>query len=487
MMLSAAQALVVAAGYAVHAVSSRALDPADYGRFVVALSIAGWAKVLLAAFLVPGMSKIVSEEHARLGGVLRRVGQWHALTALVAAALFILAAPRIALAFGDEDLTVLLRIVGMELPAWAALALWTALLSSILSYGDSAMLVALYGIGRLVGAWLLVGTGFGVVGATVGVALGSFAAGGAGALLIRRARRALAEAPCPGAGRRTLAWAAVSLPSALGMVTLSTLDLWLVKALLADAALTGIYGAAFTISRVPSFLVHGVLGVIFPRISHALASRNTQLSTSIGERSLRLLLLVFLPLNAIGLACAPEVLASLLGPRYAAAAGILSLLLPAVTMLAAMKVLFTMLAAADQPGRRLVCVSALLPVHIAASFLMIRVWGMHGAALASLLVLGAGAATGFVMVRHALGVAFPLRTLVTCLAAGLAVWGAGSLWTAPGIVLAIAKAAVLSLVYLALLAIMRELRAEDIATARQLLPLRFGGAGRKSPPRAART
>ena len=60
--LSASHATLLVFGFAVHAVVSRLLDRTDYGRFVVALSAGTWLKVITLAVVVPGLSKIVSED-----------------------------------------------------------------------------------------------------------------------------------------------------------------------------------------------------------------------------------------------------------------------------------------------------------------------------------------------------------------------------------------------------------------------------------------
>jgi O-antigen/teichoic acid export membrane protein len=284
-----------------------------------------------------------------------------------------------------------------------------------------------------------------------------------GSLLSLRSR--VPTEPYPPMVRRSLAWAAMTLPSGIGVMTLLTLDMWLVKPLVGGAA-AGIYGAAFAVSRLPDVMVQGLLGAVFAKVSHALAEGKTAVARSVAVEAMRFVLVVFAPVCALTACSSGAIVRVLYTSKYSDAAPLLTILVAAICFGAAFKLTLQLLAAADRPGPRLAFVVALLPVSLALNVFLIRRYGLIGAAWASMITMVAGTAVGVVFVYRFLGVWPPLWTALRCGAAAAVAYGVGLQWM-PGGALVIVKLALLGLLYLGLLAALGEIKADDLRAVRR--------------------
>jgi O-antigen/teichoic acid export membrane protein len=241
--------------------------------------------------------------------------------------------------------------------------------------------------------------------------------------------------------------------------------MWLVKPLVGDAA-AGIYGAAFAASRLPDIMSQGLTGAVFAKVSHALAEGKIAVARSVAVGAMRFVLVVFTPICALT-ACSSEAIIRILYTRkYIEAAPLLTILVAAICLGAAFKLLLQLLAAADRPGQRMAFVVALLPVSLALNVLLIRHYGLLGAAWASMITMAAGVAVGIVFVFRFLGVWPPVWAALRCGAAAAVACGLGLCWM-PGGALVLVKLALLGLLYLGLLALLGEIGAGDLGAVRR--------------------
>jgi len=465
MLLTLGQLALVAFGYAVHILGSRRLSQVDYGRFVVVLAAATWIRVGLSSLIVPGISKIVSENHGRLRAALRAAAGWHwAMAGACCVALLALSRP-IARAMGDSALTPLLIVAALELPFFAAFTLARYLLIAVRHYVAASATLTVYSIARAAGACALILITGKAVGATIGLSAGSVLGGAVGMWLLLSLRSRLPSEPYPPMVRRSLSWAAMTLPSSLGVITLLTLDMWLVKPLVGGAA-AGIYGAAFAVSRLPDVMVQGLLGAVFAKVSSALAEGKTAVARTVAAGAMRFVMVVFMPVCALTACSAGAIVRILYTDKYAEAAPLLAILVAAICFGAAFKLTLQLLTAADRPGPRLAFVVALLPLSLALNVILIRRYGLIGAAWASMITMAVGVAVGVVFVYRFLGLWPPLWTALRCGAAAAVVYGLGLLWM-PGGALVIVKLALLGLLYLGLLAALGEIGAGDLRAVRR--------------------
>ncbi len=460
MFLTTANALQILLAYSVHLVAGRTLPEATYGSFVVVLSIIAWTKNLHRAVLIPGLQKAVSEEHSRLASALSVARKVYVPFTLILLAVFLGLTPVLGRIFGDRSLVFLLVLSSAEIPFCALETLGRRLFNALRRYTTEALLMVVFSFTRALVACALILIGFGAAGGVGGLAMGSVAAGVLAWFLLVREKRRQPASHYPPMLRRSLSWTAVSVPMIFGWTTLGVVDLWLVKGLLEDATLVGIYGAAYTISRLPQFLNQGLAGAVYPRVSGLLAAGRKTQARSASRESLRLVIVIFTPICCLVASSATDLASLLFTARYACAGPPLALLIFANGLLAYLVLNLSLIAATDRPGVRMSIVLALLPVVVVLNLLFIPVWGLIGASAASLIGLGLGTVVTAWIVYRLLALSPPGWTLLRCGLCGAVIFLAGRLWSVTGWWL-LGEMALLGLGYLLLLFLLGELRRED--------------------------
>ena len=184
---------------------------------------------------------------------------------------------------------------------------------------------------------------------------------------------------------------------------------------------------------------------------------------------MRFLLIILTPICVLAAGSAREVMALLFSAPYGEAGGLLTTLVAAVSCAAGMKVMLSLLAAADRPGKRSLLVVGLLPAGVALNLWLTHRMGPSGAATATLITMATGVTLGAALVYRYIGALPPMLTALRCGLAGGAVLGLGLLWRADGL-LVVPKLAALGLLYVVLLFVLRELGAGEVrSTLRAVL------------------
>lgn len=472
LFLSLATATAILGGYVFHVVAARWLPTAEYGSFVVVLSIITWAENLQGAAL-SGAAKAVSEDHRRIHSALRFSVKWFLPSGLIVGFLLLAAAPFIASGLGDHVLMALLILAAAEIPLTAVLRM-TARFSGVMRrYAMSSAINSVYALGRTVFGSALIVLGLGAFGGIAGQLAATALAAGIGVFLLLRAIRGLEKVDYPQMLGRSISWAGYSSVYAVAISTLIAMDMWCVKALIPDAAQAGFYGAAFALARTPKFLMQAVTGAVFPRVSLALAQGNTQLAAGVTKEAFRILIIVFVPLCVLVGESASEVVNFLFSDRYSSAGPPLIILMTALSVYALFQLLLSLTVAADRPGLRTAFALGLVPVGLSLNFLLIPVYGINGAAAATLLTMLIGVLAALPMVLKYTGAGIPFKSIIKCGVSGLLVYAAASLWTAQGWFL-IPKFAVMGISYIVLLIIMGELGKKELQSVVDAVPGRAG-------------
>ncbi|MEE9293703.1 MAG: polysaccharide biosynthesis C-terminal domain-containing protein [Phycisphaerae bacterium] len=481
-LLSLASAAAVLLGYGVHVVAARWLTPVSYGRFVIVVSVIALIKNLQGSLLLPGLFKSVSEDHRRLGAALGVAVRWYSAASIGLLVLVLIAAPVLGLAFGDAALMGLFMLAAIELPFSAMMNLGDRLLKGLRRYGVVATMMATYSVTRTCGACVLILLGVGVAGGVVGLALGSIVAGALAFFLLVRERKLMPSEPYPPMLRRALSWTAMAIPTVSARAALMAMDLWMVKAMMDDPVAAGLYGVAYTVSRLPHFITQGLVGAVFPRVSGALAEGSNALARSVSAEAMRLLIIVFVPICVLVAGSASEIAAFLFSAKYAGAGAPLSLLIISMSCSAYLSLMLALIAAADHPGVRMAVVVALLPVGAGLNLLLIPRLGLEGAATASLITLGLGAVIAGLLAYSYVRAVPPLWSCLRCVTAGGVVYAMGRAWAPTGWSV-IGKLAALGTLYLVVLFLLREFQKEDLSVIRRAI-LRSSASPGSAPSRA---
>jgi len=464
--MSAHHASLLISNALVLIVSARLLSTAAYGRFMIAMLLLSWMTSVISSVVLPGLRKIVSEDAGRFPAALGCAARWYLPVVGLLTVAFCALSPVLSSAFRDPALAGLFLLAGLQIPFVSAICLGKQLLGGVRQFARASLTGTSRALLGAIAACALLLLGRGPTGAMLGLWVG--AAGGAAVsvwLLLRQRRRA-PHTPYPPMSKRVRHWTAVSLPRTVGMRTVESLDIWLVKALLPASGAAGLYAAAYALARLPLFLVHGLGDAVFPRVSGALEQGDRRLARSIAVEAMRFVMVLFIPISFITAGAAGEIVTLLFSGRYAEAAPSLIVLTPAIFLAGLTHCSLRLVAAAGRPGLAMLVTLALLAIAATGNVLLILHVGMLGAAVASLVTFAGGAAAGTALAYRLLGVLPPARTILRCVVAGAAAGLLAWLWPASGW-LVVAKLIAAGLLYLAILLALRELKTEDLGTIKR--------------------
>ncbi len=445
-LLSAAHASVLVSNAAVRIAAGRALSVEWYGRLVIVLLVLTWARSVVGSVVLPGLEKAVSEDERRLRQGLGLALRWYAPAVLLATVALLLASRPLSAWLGDPLMVPLFWIAAFQVPFIGLVCAGQRLLSGMRRFMASASVKASYACLGAVATLAFLYLGFGARGAVFGVFVGVAAAGLLAAFLLGRENRRIPSVHYGPLARRVRYWTTVSVPTTLVFAALMTADMWLVKGMVDDPRAAGIYGVAYSLSRLPLFMLYGLAGAVFPRVSMEVAGGRAERAGAAATEALRFLLILFLPVCAVMAGSAREIAVFLFSSRYADSALPLLILAPGIALAALMHMGFQFVAASDRPGTRLAALVGLLACGLGLNWLLIPRWGTAGAAAASSATFALGAAVALLLGRRWVPFRMPPMTLLRCGLGGGLVFAVARLWPTDGPLLLV-KLALLGLLY----------------------------------------
>ena len=467
------------AGYIIHAALGRILGPADYGRYGIVVTLTTMIIMLIGNGIPTAMSKYLSEiiESApgKILGIKRQARRLQMIVMSVVTVIFFLAAPLISWALRDPSLTPLFQLSSLIIPAFAAASFYFFYYTGLHFFRLQAFLKTVRALARIV---FIIGFAYffgteGAVSGYIAAPLTVFAI----ALLADIFYTHKFFPATKAAGVKTELFSARTLLQYAWPLTLFllfyefilTLDLYFVKSLLGSDYLTGIYNAAITVGRIPYYLFYALTIILLPAISKTSAERNHAESQALVNKSLRLLLLLLVPMVTLLVAYAPAALAFFYGPQYVAAAVPMSIFAVGVGFLTVFYVLSFALNGAGYVKTPMWLAFAGLSVMIALNLSLIPRFELVGAAF-SVTIASFILAVGILIFtwKH-FRVRLSLWSIVGSALAAAAI-AIASRFLPDGSPLFLVSGSILFIGYFFLLYILRVLTPEDLAPFRKLLP-----------------
>ncbi|NOY90080.1 MAG: oligosaccharide flippase family protein [Deltaproteobacteria bacterium] len=484
--IAGAKMYFIVAAYAVQLVLPRLLTPERFGLFATAMGgIAMLDNVLIAA-TIQSVSKFISEEEDRAGSILRQaLGIQLVVGGLFAAAVFF-GAPYIASFLLDDALTPLLRVAAAVVFSYAIYAALVGSLNGRHLFTKQASLDVTFSTlragGILGGAALL---GIGALGA-----IGGFAVAAVSITLV-----ALFVVGLGSRGRRLpmKTWFAFMAPIWIYQGFLNgvlQIDVQVLKRSLAEIALAGgatsvaaselasryvgFYRGAQTFAFVPYQLILSMTFIVFPMVSKAMAAGDHEQVRATIRGAMRFSLLTLLAVAAPIAGAADGVIRVAYPEAYLAGAPALGVLVFGIAAFALFVISATVLSSAGKPGLAAIIAGVSLVIVVVANrVLVMRTNGGEAALPAAALGTSIGTFTALLLAGSAVFVRFktfiaPSTALRGALAAAAA-YAAAHFVPHASRLSAIGALAVGFFVFLAALAILREISKQDIAAARKIL------------------
>jgi stage V sporulation protein B len=331
--LTVAEVLFNLSGYVIHAVAGRVLGPADYGRYSLVITLTTVIVILIGNGIPTAMSKYLSEafekDPAMVPAIKRQGVRLQLLLMGSVTAAFFLAAPAIAWMLRDPTLTPLFRLSAFIIPAFAASSFYFYYFTGLHLFKHQAALKMFRSVMRIAVTVSLVVL-FRLYGAVAGYILAPLLTFLLGLYLDRKEYRknyaAIEDKSLEFPWRKLLNYAWPLTLFMLFYELFVSVDLYLVKGLLRDDALTGYYNAAITLGRIPHYLFYALSIVLLPALAKMSSEKNLEEMSRLMTQSLRYAGIVLLPTFVLLFAYAEPAVILLFGPEYAPAAPSLQVL-----------------------------------------------------------------------------------------------------------------------------------------------------------------
>lgn len=383
-------------GFIIHSILGRILGPADYGRYGLVVTLTTMIIVLIGNGIPTAMAKYISEIFETNPQIVLRIKkQAIILQSLIVGTItliFFFSADIISALLGDPTLAPLFRFSTLIIPAFAAASFYFSYYTGLHKFNTQASLKSIRSVLRII---FVVGMTFffGLNGSISGYFLAPLSVFIIAYLIDRfRITPDLEKQKTASVGQDinfdwhklvNYGWQVVVF--FLAYELLISIDLYMVKAILHDDALTGIYNASLTVGRIPYYIFYAMTIFLLPMVSKASTNNNFKNAKSIINNALRIMLILLVPMVILMSAYASEILQLLYGKKYLAGAVPMAVLVYGVGFLTIFYVLSFAMNGAGKTKTVMWISSIGLVINTIANFFLIHKMGILGSAWATTL------------------------------------------------------------------------------------------------------
>ncbi len=270
-------------GYIIHSGVGRILEPTDYGKYGLVITLTTMIIVLIGNGIPTAMSKFLSEvfesNPAMVSVIKRKTVFLQTFLIGIVTLLFFLLAPIISNILKDPSLTHLFRISTLIIPAFAMASFYFYYFTGIHKFNLQAILKTIRSIAKVIFilslAWF-----FKLKGSIIGYVLAPFSVFIIAWILDifwiskKYPKNSTENISVHFPAKKLFNYAWPFTLFLLFYEIMISIDLYMVKALLQDNFLTGIYNGALTVGRIPYYLFYALTIVLLPSISKLNAQKN---------------------------------------------------------------------------------------------------------------------------------------------------------------------------------------------------------------------
>ena len=467
-------------GYLIHSFVGRILGPADYGRYGLVVTLTTMVIILIGNGIPTAMSKYISEifeTNPRLVLVIKRkaiIMQSILITILTGA--FFFSAPLIANVLGDPSLTQLFRISTLIIPTFAAASFYFSFFTGLHKFNTQSMQKILRSIFRVVAiiglTWY-----FKVPGSIYGYAISA-----AGVFLVgffvdqTNHTRALKKAAktqdlsleSDFENKKLLNYAWQIIIFFLAYELLISIDLYLVKGILHDDYLTGIYNAALTVGRIPYYIFYALTIMLLPVISKTTSENNHSETNSVISQSLRLMVILLIPSVILMSQFAKPIIKLFYSSKYILAAEPMAILAYGVGFLTIFYVMSFVLNGAGKTKIPMWISIFGVIVNSILNYIFIKRYGLNGSAIATTITSFITMLMILYFIQRDFGVMIHLKSMLKMSFAGLVMFIASTFFS-QGTFIFLLWSTILFALYLLILFLLKEITNQDIDYLKQIV------------------
>lgn len=449
--------------FLVHSYLGRRLGPIDYGIFGVVTTFLLWIETPLEGGLPFALRKFAAGDSQLMPAIARAALRGQTVFAGAIFALVMLTAPWIAQLLHDPQLTYPLRLASIDIPIYAFYLSYIAILNSSSSYSKQAYGMITYALTKVVLILVLVKLGFGIGGALVGNITASVM-GLAAAMKLAGHLEKRGSFP-------TMKLAAYGQSTALfrtGFALLMGVDLFAVRAITQVGESVGYYAAASTIARSTFYLFVAIGSAVLPAIAQAAACNDSKMVNRHVRQSLRLHMIMLMPLTAIISGTAVGSLNTLYSSRFMPGASALTVLVIGTMVYGFMDALCNALISVGDTKTPIRCVVVSLILAVILNSFLIPQFGVLGAAISSTVTAAIGFLILAILCTRKLGSLVDPISATKIMATSALVLAIGKLLPVHGLQLVGLCFGLVS-VYVGILLVLKEITLADLGKARSII------------------
>lgn len=467
-------------GYIIHSFVGRILGPADYGRYGLVVTLTTMVIILIGNGIPTAMAKYISEifqTNPRLVLVIKRKALL--LQSVIIGAItviFFFSAPLISKVLGDETLIPLFRISTLIIPAFAAASFYFSFYTALHKFNVQSILKTLRSIMKVV-AIVGLAYAFGVPGSIVGYATAALSVFVIAFSLdqlkytkeIKKAAKTQdLSLQSEFETKKLLNYAWQVILFFLAYELLISIDLYLVKGILHDDYLTGIYNAALTVGRIPYYIFYALTIMLLPVISKSTSENDHKQTNSVISQSLRLMTILLIPSVILMSQFSRPIIKLFYSPKYLDAAYPMSILAYGVGFLTIFYVMSFVLNGAGKTKIPMWISIFGVIVNTVLNYFFIKAYGLAGSAIATTITSFATMIAILYFINKDFGVLIKFKSLCKMTVAGIAMYFA-SLFFSQGTFVFLLWSAILFAGYLLILYALKEIAQDDILYLKQII------------------
>jgi len=464
--LMATQIVFLASGYIIHFGLGRYLGPELYGTFGLVLSFVSIYQVLIHSGTANAVSKYVAENKELAGSIKNKALKFQGAFSLVVAVFFVSIASLIANLLKDATLTNYIRFTAIFVPVFALYSVYMGLLNGIRAFGKQAKISIVHSIAKLLVAFFLVFLGLKVYGAISGYLVAVIVA-----LMLAYHYWRPKKFRTSGDFKtvKIIKFAAPIILFSVMFTLIMSLDLFFVKAMLKEKVQTGFYTSAAALSKVPYFIFLALSDTLFPSIAESTSEKGSrELTQKYISESFRYALILMIPSTFIISATSGDLISLVYTDTYLAASFPLSILIFGLTFLCLFILLTTVISASGKPTVSLMIASILLIITIVSNRILVPIYGLSGASMATTITGITGTLIAGVYVYRRFHILTSPYSLLRIITGSLVVYLIARIFPVSGILL-VGYYVGLFFLYFALLFIFREVKRKDIQLIKDII------------------
>lgn len=379
-------------GFIIHSVLGRMLGPGDYGRYSLIITLTTTIIILIGNGIPTAMAKYISEifeSKPKTVGIIKK--QAVLIQSFIMGSitiLFFLAAPVISGILGDPTLTPLFRLSSLIIPAFAAASFYFSYYTGLHRFNLQAILKTTRSFFRI-GFVIVLAYFFSIKGAVAGYILAPGAVFIIALALDKfKVSKELENIPeekekASFEWKKLVNYAWQIIVFFLAYELLISIDLYLVKGILQNDAVTGLYNAALTVGRIPYYIFYALTVFMLPMVSRSTSKNDRKETGKIINQAIRIMVISLVPMVIAMSIFAEPILNLLYGSEFIGAAHSMSILVFGVGFLTIFYVLSFALNGAGKTKLAMWISMAGLAVNTILNYVLIKEYGIIGSAIAT--------------------------------------------------------------------------------------------------------